>query len=310
MALSAGHKRPIAAASRLALALAVASALALALTVPPSPLASGDRLFESMLFRFFAPVQPRSDRIIIIGITEETLARLPYRSPIDRAFLAHLVAALAAAQPQAIGLDILFDRPTEPAKDLELRNVLESVPVPLVAAMEQNPQESAEQRKFAEASLGVRRLAAVGLLVDPLDGTVRDYLPYGPTGEPGFATVLGETAGVAAPHERFRIFWPRGGPETAFPIYPAHLVPMLPPGWLHGRIALVGSLVPGQDEHRTPASLFASPSYGIMIHAAALAQILDGRVKDAPRWLAPAVAITAAGAGMALASAASASFFV
>ncbi len=310
MALSAGHKRPIAAASRLALALAVASALALALTLPPSPLASADRLFESVLFRFFAPPQPRNDRIIIIGITEETLARLPYRSPIDRAFLARLIDALAAAQPKAIGLDILFDRPTEPAKDLEFQRVMGSIAVPVVAALEQTPRPSAEQHDFARASLGIRRLAAAGLLVDPLDGTVRDYLPYGPTGEPGFAAALGEAAGVEAPRERFRIFWPRGGPETAFAIYPAHLVPMLPPGWLHGKIALVGSLVPGQDEHRTPASLFALPSYGIIIHATALAQILDGRVKDAPRWLAPAAVIAATGAGVALASVTSVSLFI
>src|SRR5918911_5157338 len=99
------------------LLLVLSVALALGLTRPPSPLASAERLLEALAFRLFAPSRPQSERIAIIGITEETLLRLPYRSPIDRGFLAHLIDDLAAAAPAAIGLDILIDRPTEAVKD-------------------------------------------------------------------------------------------------------------------------------------------------------------------------------------------------
>src|SRR5690242_18912571 len=91
-----------------AVLLLVSVALALALTRPPSPLASAERLLEAIAFRLFAPVRPPSDRVAIISITEGTLSRFPYRSPIDRAFLARLLDDLAASAPAAIGIDILF----------------------------------------------------------------------------------------------------------------------------------------------------------------------------------------------------------
>src|SRR5690242_17105819 len=106
------------------LLLVLSVVLSLALTRPPSPLAGAERLLEALAFRLFAPSRPPSDRIAIIGITEETLLRLPYRSPIDHGFLARLIDDLAAAEPAAIGLDILIDRPTEAEKDDALRDAL------------------------------------------------------------------------------------------------------------------------------------------------------------------------------------------
>src|SRR5258708_10149061 len=67
--------------------LAVSVLLALVLAAPASPLAAVDRLFESLTFRFFAPARPLSDRVVIIGITEDTLGQLPYRSPLHRGLL-------------------------------------------------------------------------------------------------------------------------------------------------------------------------------------------------------------------------------
>jgi adenylate cyclase len=83
---------------------------------PPSPLAAAERLFEAVAFRLSAPVQPLDGRIVVIGITEDTLDLFPYRSPIDRTFLAGVLDQLASAGVAAIGLDVLLDRSTEPAK--------------------------------------------------------------------------------------------------------------------------------------------------------------------------------------------------
>src|SRR5258708_39614021 len=96
--------------------LAVSVLLALVLAAPASPLAAVDRLFESLTFRFFAPARPPSDRVVIIGITEDTLGRLPYRSPLDRGLLAPLVETVAQQEGRAMGLEIITVHPTAARK--------------------------------------------------------------------------------------------------------------------------------------------------------------------------------------------------
>ena len=114
----------LAAIAQAALVLAASSAIAIGLTTSPSPLAAADGWIESVFFRFSSQARPPSDRIVIIGITEETIDQLPYRSPVDRGFLAKILEAMEAGRPEAIGLDLLFDQPTEPGKDQALRRVI------------------------------------------------------------------------------------------------------------------------------------------------------------------------------------------
>jgi class 3 adenylate cyclase len=85
-------------------------------------------------------------------------------------------------------------------------------------------------------------------------------------------------AGVTPPEVPFEIEWrPRGKGGGPFSIYPAETVPVLPKEWLRGKVVLVGSLVRGADEHRTLASMFLEPTFGVEIHAQVLAQMLEGR---------------------------------
>ena len=74
------------------------------------------------------------DKIVIVAISEDTLATLPYRSPIDRGFLADLIATIDAASPEKIGLDILIDSPSDPAKDQQLQNAITNAKTPVVLA--------------------------------------------------------------------------------------------------------------------------------------------------------------------------------
>ncbi len=288
-----------------ALILAASVIVAIALTTAPSPLAAADRWLESVFFRFFSPARPPSERIIMIAITEETLNQLPYRSPIDRGFLARLLQALEAGQPAAIGLDLLLDQPTEPAKDLELRRVIDEARMPVVFALAA-PSASLppDRQQFRDAFLSGRRLGDVTLVPErTFDGTIRTYLARGATGTASFAAALAEAVGSAPPPAPFRIRWRRtSGVDAPFPVYPAHLLPLLPPSWLNGKIALVGSLLPGQDEHRTPVSLFSRPSYGLEVHAHALSQILDGAASDGGPWPGRAAVVLAAGVGIAFAA--------
>ena len=43
----------------------------------------------------FTPKEPQDPDIVIVAITEDTLAQFPYRAPIDRQFLTDLLKALA-----------------------------------------------------------------------------------------------------------------------------------------------------------------------------------------------------------------------
>ena len=285
--------------------LVVSVVLALVLAAPASPLAAIDRLFESLAFRFFAPVRPPSERIVIIGITEDTLDRLPYRSPLDRGVLAQLIDTLAKQQVGAIGLDVIVDQSTEPEKDRALVRAIDAASMPVVlAAISPDTPIAAERRRYLDDFLRRRRSGYSNLARQSLDSTVRIHIPRDAAGAPSFAAALAEAAGVTPPDHAFRIDWRRAAGASPFPVYPVHLVPALPAGWLRGKVALLGSLVPGEDEHRTPISIFARPTYGVEIHAHALSQMLEGRAADAvDPWLLRVLAAAAAVAGMVLAAA-------
>jgi adenylate cyclase len=89
-------RRRLGVAALAALILLLSSAAALLLVRPPAPLAAADPLFAAIAFHLFAPPAPGPPRVVILGITEATLAGFPYASPIDRGFLAGLVDRMAA----------------------------------------------------------------------------------------------------------------------------------------------------------------------------------------------------------------------
>ena len=87
---------------------------------------------------------------------------------------------------------------------------------------------------------------------------------------------------------------------TCRPIRPKSIA-LLPPGWLKGKVALIGSLIAGSDEHRTLASAFGQPSFGVDIHAQVVSQLLDRRAVPAPAVPWPEILATAALAGIGVA---------
>ncbi len=299
-------RQRIATGARIALILAAAILAAELGVHPPSPLAAAERLFEATAFRFFAPVQPQDERIVIIAITEDTLDLFPYRSPIDRIFLAGLLDQLVSAGVAAIGLDVLLDRPTEPAKDAGLRQAIQRAEIPLavITLAPETPASPERRRSLAEFVMGVRTGTA-NLARDQFDDLVRDHVPIHPTtGEPSFAASLARALGVPVPDRPFPIIWRRTLSGRAFAVYPAETVRLLPSDWLRGKIALIGSLHRGEDEHRTLASAFGQPSFGVEIHAQVLSQLLDRRAVLLPAfpWTDLCVTLAMAAAGLAVAS--------
>jgi adenylate cyclase len=232
-----------------------------------------------------SPPRPQHPDIVIAAITEETLATFPYRSPVDRGFLADLVETLEHAGAKAIGIDVLLDQPTEPAKDERFREVLNSATVPIVVGMATaDDQLTKDQLAFLDSYLANVRHGLVNLMTDPQLGTVRWIFPgRDVNGEsvPGFAIAIARALDMPTPDGVVALTY-RAPPDPSTPpfrTFPAHTVKFLPKSWLANKVVLIGSDLPHSDRHRTPwAAGFGVQGGsipGVAIHAHALAQLLD-----------------------------------
>lgn len=268
-----------------------------------APLRALERVGEDVRLGMLAAPEPQHPGIVVLAIGEETLARLPWRSPIHRGFLADLIIALKARQVAAIGLDVLVDQATDPALDARLAAAIDAPgpPVVLVAAGPDAGLSPTQARFHADFVLG-RPHGDGGLLADPVDGVVRRAV----AGR-SFAAALAEAAGRPAIAGDGEIAW-RTGPDAATPpfaVYPAEAAGFLPPAWLAGRVALIGVVLPDVDRHSTPPSRFSDGRgmAGVLVHAHVLAQLIDGRSdRLPPAWAGPALTLLAAAAGLGLAA--------
>lgn len=227
--------------------------------------------------------------------------------------MSDLLGALETANARAIGLDILFDQPSEPEKDAALQRRIAALSVPVVVASARMDDGLTErQHAYLERFTEGMQAAFVNLVKDRADGTVRWIYPgawIDGRWVPGFAGALAGIAGVEAPRQELPLVY-RVGPDRATPpfrIFPAHMVAFLPREWLAGRIVLVGADLPFDDRHRTPFAAAAGSHTGslpgVVIFAHALAQLLDGRQPPQPGPVGAALLILlAAILGMLLAA--------
>ena len=242
------------------------------------------------------PAEPQNPDIVVVAITEDTLEQFPYRSPVDREYLSNLLTTLAARGPRAIGLDLLFDQPTEKAKDDLLRNTLGSLKVPMVVSYTDTKGNiNDEQKKFLDAFVPMRLRAFSTLATDQFD-TVRWTYPGRNLADGsylrGFAGALAAKVGVDTPipGRLVDIAW-HGSPSRdvpAFKLFPSQIVPALPADWFKDKIVLIGTKLSLVDRHRTPFSTVFTGDEGmlpgVVIHAHSLAQILEGRQIPAVPW--------------------------
>lgn len=250
---------------------------------------AGENWLEDFRFATLAAPEPQNEDVVIIAITEDTLATLPYRSPVDREFLVRLLTALEAAKPKAIGVDILFDQPTEPAKDNALREKLLTLSVPVVVASAGKAEGLTKpQKEYLTRFTEGMKTGLVNLVKDRTDGTVRWIYPGDSTTgswTPGFVPHLAKIIGKKALEKDLPLVY-RPGPgkgENAFRVFPAHAAAFLPKPWFAGKVVLIGADLPLSDRHRTPyAAAFggrAGNLPGIFILAHAMAQLIDGRTQ-------------------------------
>ncbi len=238
------------------------------------------------------PAQPASKDIVVVALDEATLAQFPYRSPVDRGFLADLLVALQNKGAKVIGLDVILDQPTEEAKDLKLAQVIRDLETPLFVSytLEENVVNE-DQLAYMNAFVPPERRAAANLLTDPFDGSVRRIYTGGlKKDEPlGFVYKALELAGKPVrTKQEVEIAW-RARPDAespAFPIYPAMGAAYLPDDWFRDKIVLVGAIVSMTDRHRTPLAVYADGDDammpGILVQAHGIAQYLEGRKPAKP----------------------------
>ncbi|MBI3710764.1 MAG: adenylate/guanylate cyclase domain-containing protein [Proteobacteria bacterium] len=234
----------------------------------------------------FEPFAPQHPDIIVLAITENTLSRFPFRSPVDRKFLADTLDMLAARGVKAVGMDLLFDQPTVPAADEAFRAAAQRFPVPLVVGWTDRATNLTEaQYKFQTEYLAGIRAGFVNLAKDP-NGTVRTTFPgreENGVWRPSLPGALAEALGAPAPRQSFRIDY-RVGPDLdtpAFRIFPVEAAGVLPAAWFTGKIVIIGSDLPFEDRHRTPfAAAWGNERgtiAGVLIQTTVMAQLLVGR---------------------------------
>ena len=238
-------------------------------------------------------------------VSESALRDYPYTSPVDRQLIADLVDRLDALGAKTIGLDFVFDRPSEPDKDRNLIRSIRSAKANIVlAALDDRTPLPGVSRAFQADFLAQAGRPAGHPYFDenysPLamsDRIVRFIampLPDDPA-QRSFAEALAAADGHDARPRSLYISWllpPRNGSEV-FLTLPAELVlgrssaaAALPlPNLIRDRIVIVGGDFPDRDQHLTPLSAASSSRYsGIYIHAQILAQLLDGRSVGPLAW--------------------------
>lgn len=251
--------------------------------------------------------RPAPQDIVIVGIDDASLAALG-RWPWPRAVHARLLDTLTAAQPRAVGLDLMFSEPDAQGDPL------------LAAAMHRNgrvvlPVRMAPlQSGDAMVSLPVPPLAAAAAGLGHLhveldaDGVVRSVFlreGFGSVLWDHFALALLQAAGESAPALPVTLAAPVGGTPGWWHRDRPYLIPYAgPPGHvrrvsyldvlsgrvpaasLRGAIVLVGATAPGlMDAYSTPVASQDALMPGVEISAQALQALREGRtVRAATRW--------------------------
>jgi len=283
-------------------------------------LGSVDAVLADRLLGWSARAVPQD--IVIVGIDDASLAALG-RWPWPRTVHARLLDVLTAAEPRAVGLDLMFSEP-DLQGDAVLaaamrRNARVVLPLRMAPLQSGDPMVSLPVPPLAAAAAGLGHLHVE---LDS-DGVARSIFL-----REGFGTVLwnhfslallrvageagtllpgpGEPAGDGAPgwwHREQHYLVPYAGPpgHVRRVSYLDVLEGRVPSASLRGAIVLVGATAPGlMDAYPTPVSSQDALMPGVEISAQALGALREGRgLRAATPWEAAlmtlaAVAIAAA----------------
>jgi class 3 adenylate cyclase len=211
-------------------------------------------------------------------------------SPIDKAWLADLIAVLDRKGVRAIALDYLIDAWNTPEELARFKTMVSGLRAPLVAVVDPSLKAGQDYPVVP----GVRYADARALVSDDYDDVARRYDPQ-PSQLPSLAAAVTTAVGGRAPSRPFLIRYRRPDPALSgenagalAPSYSAAYVAALPEDLFKGRIAFIGrttraagadSDTPKEDMHMTPLRFLPghyAGTPGVEIHAHAASQMLQG----------------------------------
>ena len=228
-------------------------------------------------------------RVAIVAIGDETLRNYA-SSPIDRGLLASIVTAVDQAGAQVIGLDILFLKQTEAAKDEQLIQAIRNAKATVVlGALDERGDLLPFQREFQGAFLAKagQRTGYLNLRQEN-DDVVRYTASPNPAGglyPKSFARLLAEAGGANSADDAGKpITWllpPIDGKPEFLSIAAEKLLDpkaAAETAALKGRVVLIGGVFPFRDRHRVPLSVRTHEDMpGVAIHATVVTGLLDRR---------------------------------
>lgn len=236
-------------------------------------------------------------------------------SPIDKVWLANLLATLDAKGVKAIGVDYLLDTWASDEEFKAFQQTVAGVKAPIVAVVDPSLKPGVD----FPVDPKLRYADARALVSTDYDGVIRRYDPI-PGPVRALATEVGVALGMKPPaDEQFAIRYRRPDPKVMAenagaiaPSYSAAFVDFLPATLFKDKIAFIGRVTrapgadadtPVEDMHVTPLR-FLNGHYrgtpGVEVHVHALSQMLAGdRVRNpGPVWDAVLVFLTALGGAM------------
>jgi class 3 adenylate cyclase/CHASE2 domain-containing sensor protein len=287
---------------------ALAAAVAWLAATQIAALRQASAWLDDVGLAYLAPPRPQFRDIVILAIDEATLAQLAFRSPIDRGYLAGIVAELARRDVRALGIDVIFDQATRETDDRALLAALDAFPAPVVLAYGgADSGLTLRQRVFQETYLQGRKVGSIAVYMT--DGVVRELYPRNLNADeklPSFPVAVAEALGIEVPASPQRIYFRRGGANEAPAIrkFPIHSLAALPAQWFENVIVLIGADLPNDDRFRTPLSVLGGNQLtmpGVEIHAQTLAQLLEGSAyPSVAGWTSALILLIAVIAGFAL----------
>ncbi len=240
----------------------------------------------------------QDDRILLVVYDEQTLIDARKRSPLDRGLLSAALRNLDAMGAKAIGIDILFDQPQD--EDAQLIETLRAMKTPVAVAYAEVASNKAdivyEQQEFLKgfmAQLEGSNARPASIRLDNAFGVTRNW----PKQEPGLPPLLGRAMMQAAGEGAATLPGYEGPLRYRQPVYEdqpvfaslridlfadPELAPMMAQQ-VAGRYVLIGGDLVDVDRVETTftASTGEVPP-GLAVHAAMMAQMLDGAEMPVP----------------------------
>ena len=264
-------------------------------------------LYDMRSYAFAERVE-QDPRILLVEYSDQTLIEAQKRSPLDRGMLADALMKLDKLGPKAIGIDIIFDQPQE--EDAQLIETLRAMQTPTAIAylnMATNEGDLIyEQQAFLDsflAQLEGSNAYPASIRLSDEDGVTRVFPPIEPGLPPLMARAMLQSAGEGArtlPGYEGAIHYRiglrdsdaegLGASNVSTPVFSAlevQTINALPDdpeilellrGQVEGRYVLIGSNLVDVDQVSTSLTSYTAQTIpGMQIHAAMLAQMLDGK---------------------------------